>query len=283
MKKVVFWLAAAAAVLTVVSCEKEEGDDPVTCPDEPAEFLVLTFEDADYLGGGASYWSSLIDDPEYGGPLLYDGDPMAWDAEVEYEWTDTGNTWLSSGTFVDYGFTYSFGGAAISDYVLADETGADYTRQLSLWSTAPRGAAGHNGSANYCIVYTGMGMGLYPALTFADGSERIIDHLWIAHTAYTANSLLHSEYEKAGPDDWFGVRATGYDAADEETGSVEIYLFRDGEILRDWTKWELAGLGRVAYVEFECIGSIENAYGLATPAYFAIDDVAVAIDADAEE
>ena len=280
MRKFVLSLAAAAAVLTIVSCEKEQENDPIIDPSETEQFLVLTFEDADYLGGAAAYWSSLIDSPEYGGELLYGDDPMAWDAEVEYEWTDTGNTWLSSGTFVDYGFTYSFGGSAISHYVLADETGADYTRQLSLWSDQPQGKAGHNESANYCIVYTGMGMGLYPALTFADGSERVIDHLWIANTAYTAHSLLHLEYEKAGPDDWFGVRATGFDADDEETGSVEIYLYKDGQIVRDWTKWELAELGRVAYVEFECFGSIENAYGLATPAYFAIDDVAVAIDTE---
>lgn len=286
MKKLIFCLTAAAAALATTSCEKEE--NPVMPPvngGEDEQFVVLTFEDADYKGGDTLYWSSLVDSPEYGGQLLYGEDPTDWMAtDIDYEWTDTGNTGLSGGTIVEYGFSFSFGGLAVSNYVMADETAADYTRQLSLWSDKERGRAGHNGSANFCICYDGSAMlGISPAISFADGSEHVVDHLYVANIAWTANSLLNIETEKGGADDRFGARATGYDANGEETGTVEILLFSNGEIVRDWIKWDLSPLGRVSSIEFKCFGTIENLYGLATPAYFAIDDVAVAVDADEEE
>lgn len=240
------------------------------------EWRYLTFEDADYKGSeGSGYWSSLIDSPEYGGELLYGENPNDMFADVEYEWSDEKNTWLCSGTLVEYGFSYSFGGCAISDYVLADAKGVDFRNQLSIYSDSEKGKAGHNGSSNFCVVYTGMGMGMYPELTFTDWKEHVIDHMWVAVTAYTANSLLYVEGEKADADDLFGVRVTGFDLDDEPTGTVEFLLYGDGSLVGGWTKVELSALGAVSYVQFECTGSIENSWGLATPAYFAFDDVAV--------
>lgn len=273
MKRFIFCLTAAAVALATVGCEKTEEPKPVIDPVE--SLTILTFEDADYKGGASRYWSSLIDSPEYGGVLLYGDDPSNWEAEVDYEWTDKGNTELTAGLF---GFPFSFGGSVISDYVLADETQGDYTRQLSLWSDKERGKAGHNGSANFCICYDGSALlGDLPTLAFNDGSEHVIDHLYIANTAWVANSLLNVEGEKAGEDDEFGVRATGYDS-EGETGTVEILLYGNGRIVSDWTKWDLSPLGKVAYIEFKCFGTIENLFGPATPSYFAIDDVAVAAD-----
>lgn len=274
MKKSLFWMIAAAIAVVNTSCDgTKENEGPVIDPVE--KFVILTFEDADYKGGAGSYWSLLIDSPEYGGSLLYGSDPTDWNGVVEYEWTDEGNTWLRGGTFVDSGFSFSFGGAAVSNYVLEDETQADYKRQLSLWTSRPQGKGGHNDSANFCVVFTGIGLGLLPAITFADGKEHVIDHMYVANIAYTANSLLNIESEKAGDDDWFCVTATGYDLAENETGEVTINLFADGEIVRDWTKWDLSPLGRVSSVKFECTGSVQNTYGLATPTYFAMDDIAV--------
>lgn len=267
-------LAACAAMLATSCCNDDEEPKPVIDP--PVEsYFFLTFEDEDYRGGVSGYWSSLIDEAEYGGALLYGDDPSDWMAEVEYEWSDDGNTFLTSGTLTDYGFSYSFGGCAVSNYVLADITSASFNRQLSVRPQS-NGRGGHNGSANFCVCYDGSAMmGVCPALTFGDGVAHVIDHLYITTTAFTANSLLNVEGEKAGADDWFAVTATGFDAEGEETGSSTFYLFKDGKIVEDWTKWELDGLGEVASVEFKCDGSVTNAWGVVTPTYFAFDDVAV--------
>ena len=66
----------------------------------PYDLRVLTFEDADYKGGanfaGGSDWTSLIDDPQYGGKLLYGSDGAGVTTESEaYKWTDENNTMLS--------------------------------------------------------------------------------------------------------------------------------------------------------------------------------------------
>ena len=63
-------------------------------PEASYEIRTLTFEDPDYKGdtnyAGGTNWSSLIDNPQYGGPLLY---PQG--ADTAYNWYDKGNTELS--------------------------------------------------------------------------------------------------------------------------------------------------------------------------------------------
>lgn len=241
------------------------------------DLRVLTFEDADYKGGQTGYWSSLIDSPEYGGELLY-GDMNDWMAEVYYEWTDTDNTYLCSGTDFDYGFSFMMGGgAAVSNYTLADIRQGDYTRQLSV-APQPDGKGGHNGSENFCVFFDASGiMGSSVPVFFSDGEERVVDHMYIAPTAYLLNSMVYGDSFSAplGDEGWFAVTATGYDSDDEETGSSTFYLYKDGKAVDNWTKWDLSSLGAVFYIGFRCSGSDTGAYGLNTPAYFAFDDVAV--------
>ena len=60
------------------------------------ELRVLTFEEADYKGGtnfaGGTDWSSLIDNPQYGGKLLYGSGGGVDSIDAAYKWTDTNNT-----------------------------------------------------------------------------------------------------------------------------------------------------------------------------------------------
>lgn len=84
------------------------------------DLRVLTFEDADYKGGtnfaGGSNWSSLIDDPQYGGSLLYGSGAGVSSADEAYQWTDTNNTWLHNILSEGYGsWCYWSGGHAISN------------------------------------------------------------------------------------------------------------------------------------------------------------------------
>lgn len=62
------------------------------------ELRVLTFEDADYKGGtnfaGGNDWSSLIDEPQYGGTMLYPNGSGTTEESEAYTWYDAGNTEL---------------------------------------------------------------------------------------------------------------------------------------------------------------------------------------------
>lgn len=246
------------------------------------DLRVLTFEDEDYKGsGGSAYWSSLIDSPQYGGPLIY-GDYDYCD----YEWADDGNTFLSSDIRELYDTRVFWnGGHVISNYSLTDLSLGSYTTQLSVYYRDEKtGFGGHNGSKNFCIHNGYADFFSYvknlPELRFTDGEEHVVDHMWVMATTYTANSLLVGDGFSggaAGADDWFCIQAQGYDSDDNPTADkpLEFYIFAGGRIITEWTKWDLSSLGKVSYVKFNCSGSKTGSYGLNTPAYFAYDDVAV--------
>ena len=260
------------------------------------DLRVLTFEDADYKGGtnfaGGNDWSSLIDDPQYGGKLLYGSSGAGVDsADEAYQWTDTNNTWLHNILSEGYGsWCYWSGGHAISNYNTGDI--ADYggfNTQLTVYkkgvSGLSRTGGGHNGSNNFAVHYGyadnsdyGLGADALPTLTFADGPERVIDHMYVTNTTYALNCYIDGNglTAKIGPDDWVKLVATGYDTKGAKTGETGIYLCNGPDnIVMDWTKWDLSSLGKVAKVTFNVTGSSDNGYGFSQPAYFAYDDVAV--------
>ena len=260
------------------------------------ELRVLTFEDADYKGGtnfaNGNDWSSLIDDPQYGGKLLYGSGGAGVDsADEAYQWTDTNNTWLHNILSEGYGsWCYWSGGHAISNYNTGDI--ADYggfNTQLTVYkkgvSGLSRTGGGHNGSNNFAVHYGyadnsgyGLSADALPALTFADGPERVIDHMYVTNTTYALNCYIDGNglTAKIGPDDWVKLVATGYDTKGAKTGETDIYLCNGPDnIIMDWTKWDLSSLGKVSKVTFNVTGSSDNGYGFSQPAYFAYDDVAV--------
>lgn len=259
------------------------------------DLRVLTFEDADYKGGtnfaGGNDWSSLIDDPQYGGSLLYGSSGAGVDsADEAYQWTDTGNTGLKHIFPYNYNaYCYWGGGHAISNYSTGDiETYGGFETQLTVYKKGVSGLShtggGHNGSNNFAVHYGYIDGSEYnktdtlPALTFADGSEHVIDHMYVNTTTYLLNCLVNGNDLTAniGPDDWVKLIAIGYNAAGEKTGEVSIFLCNGPDnIVMDWTKWDLSGLGKVAKVTFNVTGSSDNGYGFSQPAYFAYDDVAV--------
>ena len=289
MKKRIFslLLALVMAVSLLPVSAFAEGED--------YDLRVLTFEDTDYKGGtnfaGGNNWSSLIDDPQYGGKLLYGSGAGVSSADEAYQWTDTNNTWLHNILSEGYGsWCYWSGGHAISNYNTGDI--ADYggfNTQLTVYkkgvSGLSRTGGGHNGSNNFAVHYGyadnsgyGLGADALPALTFADGPERVIDHMYVTNTTYALNCYIDGNglTAKIGPDDWVKLVATGYDTKGTKTGETVIYLCNGPDnIIMDWTKWDLSGLGKVAKVTFNVTGSSDNGYGFSQPAYFAYDDVAV--------
>ena len=290
MKKRIFslLLALVMAVSLLPVSAFAEGED--------YDLRVLTFEDTDYKGGtnfaNGNNWSSLIDDPQYGGKLLYGSGGAGVDSANEaYQWTDTNNTWLHNILSEGYGsWCYWSGGHAISNYNTGDI--ADYggfNTQLTVYkkgvSGLSRTGGGHNGSNNFAVHYGyadnsdyGLGANALPTLTFADGAERVIDHMYVTNTTYALNCYIDGNglTAKIGPDDWVKLVATGYDTKGAKTGETVIYLCNGPDnIIMDWTKWDLSSLGKVSKVTFNVTGSSDNGYGFSQPAYFAYDDVAV--------
>lgn len=252
---------------------------------------TLTFEDKDWKAGdnfvGGNDWSSLIDDPQYGGPLLYGDSGMGvYDPDEAYHWEDYDNTFLANMLSEGYGsWCYWSGGHAISNYGSGDfGTYGDYQSQLTVYKKGENGltqkGAGHNGSDNFAVHYgyadnSGYGLGedALPMLYFADGEPRVIDHMYVNNTCYAISCYLDGNDLTAsiGEEDWVKIVATA-----DNGKTAEIYLC-DGpkNIITDWTKWDLSGLGEVTAVWFNILGSSDNGYGFSQPAYFAYDDVAV--------
>ena len=288
MKKRIFslLLALVMAVSLLPVSAFAEGED--------YDLRVLTFEDADYKGGtnfaGGSNWSSLIDDPQYMGPLLYGSGGGFSSEEEAYKWTDANNTGLTHVFPYNYGsYCYWGGGHAISNYSTGDiKNYGGFEAQLTVYkkgvSGLSRTGGGHSGSSNFAVHYGYIDGSEYnktdvlPTLTFADGSEHVIDHMYVNNTTYLLNCLVNGNdlTAKIGPDDWVKLIAIGYNAAGTKTGQVSIYLCNGPDnIVMDWTKWDLSSLGKVSKVTFNVTGSSDNGYGFSQPAYFAYDDVAV--------
>ena len=102
--------------------------------------------------------------------------------------------------------------------------------------------------------------------------------MYVTNTTYALNCYIDGNglTAKIGDDDWVKLVAIGYDASGTKTGEASIYLCNGPDnIVRDWTKWDLSGLGKINKVTFNVTGSSDNGYGFSQPAYFAYDDVAV--------
>ena len=297
MKKIMSMLLAVMTVISLfaVSSFAAEGKD--------YNLRVLTFEDEDYKGSenyvGAKNWSSLIDDPQYGGLLLY-GDGMGFYDEADaYKWSDDNNTFLKSMLSQAYGsYCYWSGGHAVSNYVSGEASQyGNFNNQLTVYKKGVEGiqrtGGGHNGSNNFAVHYGYMDGSQFnmteylPSFSFSDGVARVVDHMYVNNICYAINCYIDGNglTAKIGPDDWVKLVATGYDKdGNKVEKQAEIYLCNGPDnIVTDWTKWDLSVLGEVTKIEFNVTGSSDNGYGFSQPAYFAYDDVAVRFPKTQEE
>lgn len=237
-----------------------------------------------YYSHQVSTWNDLIDTPEYGGPLIYgDMGYMGQMKGCDYYWYDENNTFLKSELPTNYGSrVYWGGGHVVSNYASTDYlTNGTYQNQQTVYGEPGKG--GHNGSPNFAMHYGYMDGSSYnmtemlPSFYFGDGVARVIDHMWVMNSCYAMACYMDGNglTAKIGPEDWVKVVATGY-TEEGTTTTAEIYLCNGpDQIVTEWTKWELASLGKVVKVEFNITGSSDNGYGFSQPAYFAYDDIAV--------
>lgn len=142
--------------------------------------------------------------------------------------------------------------------------------------------AGQGGSANYAVGYIWAGP---PTITL--DAAGIVEGLYVTNSNSAYYSMLKGDlfakkFGGAGGDepDWFVLTITGKDAGGAVTDVVEFYLadyrFADnGEdyIVDAWEYVDLSTLGVVKSLEFGLSSSDVGAWGMNTPAYFAIDTI----------
>ena len=269
----------------------------------------------DYAGVTINTWSDLIDDPQYMGPLTYgtnqqDAMYTWWDeghTELMHTFPDNYAYcfWGGGHAISNYwgeGYTDEDRNKHIAKYY-----GQDYVDQ---WAGKPGadGALGwfnvqmmvpvapHSGD-NFVVHYGYKDFFTYienlPEISFADGELRVIDHMYVTNTNYTLNQLVNGVKSEEGntfggnwegltDDAWLKIVAYGFDDVEadayaEPISEAEFYLVQGKEVVTDWQKWDLSGLGEVAKVRFNFLYSDEmgGRYGFTIPGYFAYDDIAV--------
>lgn len=254
---------------------------------------VLTFEDEDYKGEESDYWSSLVDDQQYGGKLLYgEGGTGVYDEAEAYRWYDEGNTFLSSMLNNSWGsWAYWNGGIAVSDYVDSNLDNVPYTDQLAVFrkgAEAGRAEGGHGASDRFAVIngvdntFVSSGTDTRAVLTFGDGQARTIDHAYVAPTTYFLSNIVNgSSFCTAATEETFvDLLAEGFDAQGQKTGTATLRLVDGLHHVQGWTWFDLSALGKVSSVKFNFSVSDDQkgAYGVNTPTYVAIDDIAVRMD-----
>ena len=301
-KRIVSALMALVMTLSLVNsavitafAEGTQSADPSTGETQTANEETQASKDYDLkiVDFEGDYWNALIDDPQYGGKLLYG--EGGFGMETPYTWTDA-NTGLSHAfpkSDGAYGAPYCYWsyGHAISNYVSGEiQTYGSYQYQLTVYKEGVTGiqrtGGGHNGSDNFAMHYGyadtsghGLGEANLPRLTFTNGAH-VIDHMYVKLTPYLLQCIVSGNDLTAamGDNDILYLRAIGYDADNKKVSEVKMSVCEGKNlIVKDWTKWDLSGLGAVSSVALEINGSSDNGAGFSQPAYFAYDDVAVRV------
>ena len=211
-------------------------------------------------------------------------DDLNLDPETYYNGSDDAGGFTTAGvTFNNY-FDDTFGpyweGFAYSN--TTDTTTPGFTNQYSVIT-----GMGVDGSSNYGVCYAEGFNGTIPTITFAD--EVNLAEAYITNTTYAFLAMQDGEgpAKKFGGDtgtdlDWYLLTITGKDTDGLVTGDIEFYLadfrFVDNSqdyIVDAWTAVDLSGLGQVKTLELSVSSSDVGAFGINTPTYFAIDNIAI--------
>ncbi|MBQ0022239.1 MAG: DUF4465 domain-containing protein [Prevotellaceae bacterium] len=204
------------------------------------------------------YFTKLIDNPQYNGPLIYSADEYKWvDDATQLSSFCESEDWSKWGEAYAGMFGWSFG-IAISNYI-DDSEKASYDKQLSVPVS--------NGSKNFAVVWDNGS-----SLSFADGSAHIIKSMDVCLTTYTLRNVQSNcgegyEYKTI-------ANAT---LADGSTKAIDIVLASGRTAVDNWKTVSLEELGAVKSISFTFDGTDKSNYGVSTPKYFALDNVVVVL------
>jgi hypothetical protein len=167
-------------------------------------------------------------------------------------------------TFTQFDWGSSWKGFACSEKI--DTQTAGYTNEYSV--IAGVGAAK---SAKFAVVYD-------TATVICNASVKL-SSMMLTNNTYAYLDMENGSLftKKFAANDWFKVTITGYKNKIKTT-SVDYYLadFRDGKtfISNSWNKVDVSTLGEVDMFSFAFDSSDKGEWGVNTPKYVCIDNIA---------
>jgi hypothetical protein len=151
-------------------------------------------------------------------------------------------------------------------------------RTFSNQYSAVTGGGYGGPTSNYAVAYQGWVAGP-PTITFSQ--PQTVLGAYFTNTTYAYDTLENGNQfaHKFASGDWFKATVTGLDGSGNAR-SKDFYLadFRSPSsyIVSGWTWVDLTSLGNaVRSVKFELASSDTGDYGINTPTYFAMDNLAV--------
>lgn len=209
-------------------------------------------------------------------------------APDSYFFPRTSTTFTSGAATFNHSFNDWGGDCCHTDWVYSNLTDTTTEGYLNQHSAIAGGGA--EGSANYAVANIGAPVASFAAPVSVLGA-------WFTNSTYAALSMLNGDgFAKqfggaSGSDaDWFMLTITGLDSFGQSTGSVDFmladYRFADSAddyIVTDWRWVDLSALGTVSSLQFALASSDNGAFGMNTPAYFAMDNLAVAAVPEPEQ
>jgi hypothetical protein len=168
---------------------------------------------------------------------------------------------------LDYG---NWEGFAYSN--ILDKSTSGFSNQYAAYSATGGGVRG--AGSNYAVAYEGSYQPtiVLPAPTTVLSAD-------ITNTTYAYLAMLDgSPYSKQFTgSDWLKLTVSALDASSQPTGTpVDLYLAQGTNFVIDWTNVDLTSLGdHVKSLQFHLSSTDNGAFGMNTPAYFAVGDLNV--------
>lgn len=194
---------------------------------------------------------------------FYVGNPQAFPG---------GTTTFTSGpasyahTAVDYGFGFTaWSGWAYSNVV--DTSTAGFGNQYASYA-----GGGAEATSNYVVAYAS------DPITLSFSSQTALAGAYFSNTTYAALSILNgdafSKQFSLAEDDFFELTIEGLQGSTVThalTLALADYRGATAKLLDTWQWLDLSGLGAVDGLRFSLTSSDVGAFGMNTPAYFAMD------------
>jgi hypothetical protein len=201
---------------------------------------------------------------------------LTLDAESYWNGSDGSGGFSSSGANFNNNYSADWGswdGFSYSNITDTTTDGLD-----GQYNAIASGGAGD--SNNYAVGYYSSFAANPPTVTLP--AAQVVNGAYFTNNNYAYYSMLNGDQfaKKFEEGDWFKLTVTGKDASGGETGKIDFYLANGRDILNTWTWVDLRGLGSVKSLELTLTSSDTGAWGMNTPAYFAMDSLAYGLTED---
>lgn len=268
-----FLLVAGAAALTACSDDdKQKGPNPGTTYD------VVSFEASEGIvnheGGAVALGECVLEGTTSGGTFQNLYWTKSFSGYEDYLQDGVFNTWLfgTSDQSVRFGSYWSYssygdywGGFVLSGTFSTSLDTYDFANQFTVWADK-----GVNASSICAVGYVDTYSGGYAVPTVELTSPRQAGYCYLASSAMIAT---YAPIDISKEELWFKVIVTGY-LGQTEVGTVDCMLTEGGKTRSGWTKVDLSSLGQVDRLTFTCDSNDTGQWGVNTPGYFALDDLA---------